>query len=86
MGNLMMTAQIYHTNDSIWRTGLFYSKATWTLSFAFLPKKCNITKKVIWLKYAYKGTALIRRADDLVPEVKWHTKAEHLIWLLKGKI
>ena len=62
----------------------FYLKAQWELKFAFLPKRCAITKRLIWLEYAYCGTALWRSGDwDFVREVYWHSKDEHLIWELK---
>ena len=71
-----------HSRDVVlWH---FYKKASWELKFAFLPKRCAITNKLIWLKYAYCGTALWRSGDyDFIREVNWHGKDEHIIWELK---
>ena len=62
----------------------FYRIATWTKEFAWLPHCCLLTKKYIWLKYAYKGTAAYRVEDRLViNEYKWHEYNEHIIWELQ---
>ena len=62
----------------------FYINANWELKFAFLPKRCVLTKKLIWLKYAYRGTAIWRSGDyDFVQEINWHDKDEHIMWELK---
>jgi hypothetical protein len=63
----------------------FNSRAQWKLSFAFLPKTCDITGKRIWLKYGYKGQAMWTGPGDPVYETRWHDKAEHLIWEIKGR-
>ena len=81
----MTMAKIYHIDRKVWQLGYFYEKAKWQLSFAFLPHRCFITKKLIWLKYGYKGCAHYRRENTFVPEYRWHDKSQHLIWLLKGK-
>jgi len=54
------------------------------LKFAWLPKKCNISGKSIWLEYGYELTAIWRNADrDSIYEERWHDKHEHIIWKLK---
>jgi len=61
----------------------FYKRASWNLKFAFIPRKCFYSGKRIWFKFAYKGIAFWRDGDYFSPEVRWHDKDEHLIWLLK---
>jgi hypothetical protein len=53
------------------------------LKFAWLPKKCILTRKRIWLKNAYRLTAMWTGPGPLVYETKWHDKNAHIIWLLK---
>jgi len=62
----------------------FYKIATWTKEFAWLPHRCMLTKKYIWLKYAYRGKASYRVEDNLIlNEHKWHDYTEHIIWELQ---
>jgi hypothetical protein len=52
-------------------------------TFAWLPKKCHISGKRIWLKYGYRLTRIITGPGDSIFEYRWHDKVEHLIWKLK---
>lgn len=63
----------------------FYHKAGWERKFAWLPKKCILTKKIIWLKYAYLGTSIWTGPGTPVYEYNWHSEQEHLLWVLKRK-
>lgn len=56
----------------------------WNLSFALWPRRCDITNCVIWLEYAYRGTAILTGPGDNIVEHRWHDKMEHLIWKIKG--
>ena len=56
----------------------------WQLRFALFPHRCDLTDRVIWLEYAYKGTSMLTGPGDPIIEHRWHDKAEHLIWKLKG--
>ena len=69
-------------SDDDW---LFYKKcAGWQFRFALLPCRCNLSGNRIWFKKAYRGTAFYGAGDiHFIQEHKWHTKEEHLIWLLK---
>jgi hypothetical protein len=63
---------------------LFYNKLVGTqLKFVWMPVKCNISGKSMWLEFAYKLTALYTGPGDPLFEYKWHDKHEHLIWKLK---
>jgi len=61
----------------------FYTRAQWSLKFALVPRRCDITKKLIWLEYAYCGRAVWTGPGDDAVETRWHSKHEHLIFQLK---
>jgi hypothetical protein len=61
----------------------FYNRAQWSLKFALIPHRCDITKKLIWLEYAYCGRAIWTGPGDDAVETRWHSKHEHLIFQLK---
>ena len=62
----------------------FYSRAQWSMKFAILPHRCDVTKKIIWLEYAYRGVAIWTGPGDDAVETRWHDRHEHLIYALKG--
>lgn len=53
-------------------------KFTWT------PKKCYITGKKLWLKNAYRQTAMWTGPGDALFEYRWYDKNEFLIARIKG--
>jgi hypothetical protein len=61
----------------------FYNRAQWSLKLVLIPHRCDITKKLIWLKYAYCGVAVWTGPGDDAVETRWHSKHEHLIFQLK---
>lgn len=61
---------------------VFLRKAVWKERFALLPHRCRITKKWIWLKKGYKGTATYTGPGLPVTETHWHDYHQHLIWKL----
>jgi hypothetical protein len=56
--------------------------AVWEWTFAWLPHKCQLTGKRIWLKYAYRGVSRIGDYMDPV-FVIWRTTDAHLLQLIK---
>lgn len=48
--------------------------------FAWYPKRCSISKKIIWLKNSY---CVIHESYGLKPT--WHDLKYHIFWLLKEK-
>lgn len=56
------------------------------LKFALFPRRCYITKRRIWLEYAYCVTAMFRGADIFNYEHRWYNKDEYLIARLKDLI
>lgn len=63
----------------------FNSKAVWALKFIWFPKTCGITRRMLWLEWAYEGVAVWTGPGEPVYEYRWHDKFEHLIWELKEK-
>ncbi len=61
----------------------FYDRVKWKLMFAWLPERCAKTHKLIWLKYAYRGTAIWTGPGDSIYEYRWHDKNTHIMWILK---
>lgn len=57
------------------------------LKFAFLPKKCALSGKTIWLTFGYRYVhkRKVRHDTDIYyDEVhRWHDQIEHFIWELK---
>ena len=62
----------------------FRDRAQWTMEFAWLPHRCDITKRIIWLQWAYRGRAVWTGPGDDAVETRWHDRHEHLIYTLKG--
>lgn len=58
---------------------------TWKVTFAFFPKKCAVSDKKIFLKYAYKGTYMLTGPGDPIFINYWVDKTEFLLWNLKGR-
>lgn len=64
----------------------FYRRCVgWELTVAWLPKRCDLTGRRIWLKEAWRGTGVLTGPGESIIEHRWHDKDEHLIFLLKGK-
>ena len=61
----------------------FYYRATWQLKFLWLPRRCALSGKWVWLEFAYQGTAVWTGPGSPVIEYKWHKSTEHIIWQLK---
>jgi len=53
------------------------------LKFVWLPERCNLTGKRIWLVKAYRLTSIWHGPDAAVLEHSWHDKNTHIMWLLK---
>jgi hypothetical protein len=60
----------------------FNHKAFWYKTFAFLPHRCDITKKLIWLQFGYEGIRYTFSPADDIAEVRWHSSKAHTFWML----
>jgi hypothetical protein len=65
---------------------IFYSKAMWYLKFTWVPQRCQLTNKLLWLCCAYKGTAVYTGPGSPVYEYRWIDKSQFLLARLKGQI
>lgn len=70
--------------DNVQSYDLFWDRAVWELKFLLWPEKCELTGKRLWLRFAYKGTAVWSGPGDPAYEVRYRDKIEHLMWILKG--
>jgi hypothetical protein len=53
------------------------------LKFAWLPKTCYLSGKLIWLTKGYRITKIYGGPGDAIFEYRWHDKNTHIMWLLK---
>jgi len=74
MGNVMPQTQAYDH---------FYERMIGTeYKFAWLPHRCDISGKRIWLEYAYRMTRIITGPGESIFEYRWHDKNTHIMWKL----
>jgi len=62
----------------------FYHRCQWKLDFLWRPRRCSLTKKILWLEQAYCGTVMWTGPGEPVFEHVWHDYDQHLIWILKN--
>lgn len=65
---------------------IFYQRAVWYLKFSWLPKRCCLSNRQLWLRFAYQGTAMYSGPGSCVFEYKWIAKEQFLFARLQGKI
>ena len=85
-----MPEYIYKHSDN---EALFYIHASWALCRLWWPQRCEITGRILWPgTLAYRGHSKYKtyvqqtpwiREKQLVEEVRWHARQEHLLWQLK---
>jgi hypothetical protein len=79
-----MNVQSVNELHSMWYGESLWSvRARWELLFCWFPRRCAISKKLIWLDFAYCGTLGFAGPGEPVIEHRWHDADEHLVWLLK---
>jgi hypothetical protein len=62
----------------------FFRKAQWKLAFAWIPCRCLVSNRWIWLELGYHGEAVWTGPGTPVFENYWLSKEEFLVWQLKG--
>ena len=67
------------TVRDFWAGNIFHT--LWEKRFAFFPRRCHVSKKLIWFKYGYCTTYYLfeRKCASY-----WRTSEIHLIETLKG--
>lgn len=63
---------------------IFYKDAEWSLNFAWLPHRCDITNKEIWFEWAYRG--INKALSTTTAYSRWITRDTWLLEKLKGTI
>lgn len=58
----------------------------WQLKFSFIPRRCYFSKKVIWLRHAYRGAAMWTQPGENIFDIRWADRHEYLIARIKGVI
>lgn len=56
------------------------------LKFTFIPRRCHVSGKRLWLTYAYRRTAMWTGPGDPIFEHRWYDKIEFIIERLKEKV
>jgi hypothetical protein len=56
------------------------------LKFALIPRRCYVTKRIIWLESAYCVTSMTTGPGEPLFEYYWFDKDEYLIARLKDLI
>lgn len=65
---------------------IFYERASWKLQFAWLPTRCDKSRKRIWLQRAYKGTAMYTGPGTPEFEHRWIDQKQFLLYKIKGEV
>ncbi len=58
----------------------------WQIKLSLIPRRCYYTNKIIWLEFAYVGTAMQTGPGEPVFITRWVSRNEFLIAKLKGII
>lgn len=61
----------------------WFARARFEYRWCFLPRRCAISNKLLWMKVAVRGTQLITSTAPPVAIVKWLDPLEFLILRLK---
>lgn len=68
-----------------WDSEEYFNKnAKWEWTFAWKPRRCQLTGNLIWFKYAYRGECQIGYNPCYV-DVRWRNTDAHLWELLKNE-
>jgi hypothetical protein len=65
---------------------IFYGRARWTKKYTYWPRRCDKSKKWIWLTYGYIGYAAWTGPGEPIEEYRWLDEKVYLMELLKGTI
>lgn len=51
----------------------------------WLPKKCCVSGKSLWMRKAYKSIRIYRSRDSkIIPEIRWYDRDQFMMLKLKG--
>ena len=64
-----------------------YNRTTlWKLVFSLLPRRCEITRRLLWLEWCYRGFTFITGPGEPVKQYVYLTKDSFIIQRLAGRI
>ena len=64
-----------------------YNRTTqWKLVISFLPRRCKITNRSIWLEQCYRGFTFISGPGDPVEQYVYLSKETFIVESLAGRI
>lgn len=63
---------------------IFYKDASWSLQFAWLPHRCDVTGREIWFERAYQG--INKELSKTIAYSRWVSRDTWLLEKLKGTI
>jgi hypothetical protein len=81
----LLEAVVKNAEQIIFDSWTLKRASGWRLKFCWLPKKCAISKKNLWGKFAYQGYTVFSGPGDSVVEYYWIEKTEFIIWNLKER-
>lgn len=74
-------------DDLMWNNEAFNRRCLgWKLEYSLLPRRCYYTGKYLWLKLAYKGTAMLTGPGEPLFADRWCERREFLFLKIKGII
>lgn len=75
-----------------WKDWQFFQNANWELKFVWWPVRCDKSNKLLWLKYAYRGSNSPKIIVDagmskvIYNEIRWLRKQEFIFGKIAGTI
>lgn len=79
---MLMSAKL--VGDSLGMWGL-KRISKWELKFNFLPRRCRLSNKLLWLTYSYKGIYMLTGPGDTIFDKCYIEKSHFILWNLRGK-
>jgi len=61
----------------------FLDRAVIKHKISLWPRRCRISKKIIWLEDAYRATRMYTGPGEPVYEHRWYKRHEFLLWRIK---
>lgn len=73
--------------EPVWDDETFKRRCIgWELKFSFIPQRSYYTGKYLWLKKAWRGTAMLTGPGNPIFEYRWCSQEEFLFLKIKGTI
>lgn len=62
----------------------FLEDAKCEVKFSFLPRRCYVTKKTLWLSNAVRGRRTFYTQETVIHDDRWYSKKQFVLMQLKG--